>query len=184
MTILPGQTACLRCLLVDCPVPGSVPTCDTAGILGSIVGVIAALETAEAIKILSGNRDAVSHALTVVDLWQNHLRRIDLKDLRDRVDCPTCRRGQFPWLSGCAGSRSAILCGRNAVQLSHPDTSISLDELARQLQGIGHLTRNPFLLRLKVENYELTVFPDGRSIISGTNDITTARAVYAKYVSH
>ena len=75
-----------------------------------------------------------------------------------------------------------MLCGRNAVQLSHPGASISLDELAQQAEGVGQLTRNQFLLRLKVEGYELTIFPDARAIISGTDDITTARAIYAKYV--
>ena len=71
MTILPGETPCLRCLMPECPAPGSTPTCDTAGILGPIVGVIASIEAVEAIKILSGNREAVSRRLTVVDLWQN-----------------------------------------------------------------------------------------------------------------
>ena len=58
MTILPGETACLRCLMPECPAPGSTPTCDTAGILGPIVGVIASIEAVEAIKILSGNRSS------------------------------------------------------------------------------------------------------------------------------
>ena len=75
-----------------------------------------------------------------------------------------------------------MLCGRNSVQLSHLDASISLDDLAERLQGLGQLTRNEFLLRLKVESYEITIFPDARVVISGTDDITTARAVYAKYV--
>jgi adenylyltransferase/sulfurtransferase len=182
MTILPGETACLRCLMPECPAPGSTPTCDVAGILGPIVGVIAAIEAAEAIKILSGNRDAISRNLTVVDLWQNQVRKVDVRSLRDQVDCPTCKHGEYAWLSSRSGSRTAVLCGRNAVQLSHPGSCISLDELAARLEGVGRLTRNQFLLRLKVESYELTIFPDARAIISGTDDVATARAVYAKYV--
>ncbi len=77
MTILPGETACLRCLMPECPAPGSTATCETAGILGPIVGVIASIEAAEAMKILSGNRQAVSRELTVVDLWQNETSRRD-----------------------------------------------------------------------------------------------------------
>jgi adenylyltransferase/sulfurtransferase len=182
MTILPGKTACLRCLMPECPPPGSTPTCDTAGILAPIVGVIASIEAAEALKILSGNPDAVSRNLTTVDLWQNSIRHIDVRSLRNQVDCPTCKRGEFAWLSGGLGSRTAVLCGRNAVQLSHPHTCISLDDLAEKLQGVGELVRNQFLVRLKVEGYELTIFPDARAIVSGTDDITTARAVYAKYI--
>ena len=182
MTILPGETACLRCLMPECPAPGSTPTCETAGILGPIVGVIASIEAAEAMKILSGNRASISRELTVSDLWRNESRRIDVSHLRDQVDCPTCKHGQYPWLFGRSASRSAVRCGRNSVQLSHPGASISLDDLARQLEGVGQLIRNQYLLRLKVEGYELTIFPDARAIISGTDDISTARAVYAKYV--
>ena len=120
MTIVPGRTPCLRCLMPDCPPPGSTPTCDTAGILGPIVGVIAAIEAIEAIKILSGHAEAVSPSLTVVDLWDGRVRQIDVVGLREQVDCPSCKRREFPWLAGRGGSRTAVLCGRNAVQLTPP----------------------------------------------------------------
>ena len=185
MTILPGQTACLRCLMLDCPPPGATPTCDTAGILGPIVGVIASMEVSEAIKILSGNREAISRRLTAIDLWNNSVHQIDVSTLRDRVDCPTCKGGEFPWLYGQAGNRAAVLCGRNAVQLTPPDrTAIALDELAARVRGVGEVVCNPFLLRLKVDGYELTVFPDGRSIVGGTDDVAVAQTLYAKYVGN
>ncbi len=182
MTILPGETPCLRCLMPECPAPGSTPTCDVAGILGPIVGLIASIEAVEAMKILSGSRQSISRCLTVVDLWQNQVRQIDVGQLREQVDCPTCKHGEYFWLSGRSASRSAVLCGRNAVQLSHPGASISLDQLAQKLAGVGELSRNQFLLRLKVEGYELTIFADARAIISGTDDVAAARAIYAKYV--
>jgi len=184
MTILPGETPCLRCLMQECPPPGATPTCDTAGILAPIVNIIASIEALEAIKILSGNREAVSRQLTVVELWDNCIRQVDVSSLREQVDCPTCRRNEFTWLAGKQGSHSAVLCGRNAVQLTRPGASVSLDELARQLEGVGQINRNQFLLRLKVEGYELTVFPDGRAIIGGTDDVADARTVYAKYVGN
>ena len=182
MTILPGRTPCLRCLMQECPPPGTTPTCDTAGILAPVVNVIASIEACEAIKLLSGNRDAVSQHLTVVELWDNRIRQIAVSALREQVDCRTCQREDFSWLAGKEGSRSAVLCGRNSVQLTYPDTSVSLDELERQLKDVGRVNRNPFLLRLRVEGYEITVFPDGRAIVGGTDDIATARTVYAKYI--
>jgi adenylyltransferase/sulfurtransferase len=182
MTILPGSTACLRCLLPECPPPGSTPTCDTVGVLGPIVGVIASLEAVEALKILSGNLEAVSRSLTVVDLWQNRLARIDLGRLRESSDCPACKRREFSWLAGREGSRAAVLCGRNAVQLTPPGPPVPLEELARRLESLGRLSRNPFLLRLAVDRYELCIFADGRAIITGTSDPAEARTVYAKYV--
>ena len=182
MTILPGETPCLRCLMQECPPPGTMPTCDTAGILGPIVGVIASIEAIEAIKILSGRRQAISRHLTVVELWDACIRQVNVASLREQVDCPTCKRHEFPWLDGRQGSQTAVLCGRNAVQLSHPGASVSLEHLARQLEGVGEVRRNPFLLRLKVDQYELTVFPDGRAIVGGTHDVATARTLYAKYI--
>jgi molybdopterin-synthase adenylyltransferase len=183
MTILPGETACLRCLMPECPAPGSTPTCDTAGIVAPAIGVIASLEALEAIKILSGNRAAVSRHLVVVDLWRNQYRQIDLSTLRDQVDCPACKHGELLWLGGKGGSRTAILCGRNAVQLAPPEGSrVDLDALARKLQAVGQVTRNAYLVRLKVEPYELTVFADGRTIVSGTDDVAVARTVHAQYV--
>jgi adenylyltransferase/sulfurtransferase len=184
MTILPGETACLSCLIPEPPPPGTTPTCDTAGILGPIVGVIASLQSVEVIKILSGNRDAVNRSLYVMQLWDNHVRQIDLSTLRDERDCPTCKRREFPWLEGRRGSHSAVLCGRNAVQLSHPrgSAALPLHDLDRKLSGIGRVTRNQYLLRLEVDGYRITVFPDGRTIVHGTEDVATARTVYAKYV--
>ena len=184
MTILPGETACLRCLLDTCPMPGSVPTCDSAGILGPVAGLVASLEAAEAMKILSGNRQAVRPGLMVVDAWQNQWRRVNVARLCGPPGCGACVRGEFPWLAGQAGSRTAVLCGRNAVQLSRPGPAVALEQLAQRLQGIGRLTRNPFLVRLEVAPYEITLFADGRAIIHGTDDPATARTVYAKYVGN
>jgi len=184
MTILPGDTACLRCLMHECPPPGSTPTCDTAGVLGPIVNVIASVEAVEAMKILSGNSGAVSRDLTVFELWHNRIRQVDVGSLREQVECPTCKGGEFPWLSGKQSGHTAVLCGRNAVQLSFPGSTVSLDRLEQELDGIGSVTRNQFLLRLDVDKYEITVFPDGRAIIGGTDDVAEAKTVYAKYVGN
>ena len=183
MTIIPGDTPCLRCLMQESPPPGTTPTCDTAGILGPIINIIASLEACEAIKILSGNRDAINRTLTVVELWDNRIRQVKLDSLQEAVDCPTCKHREFPWLDGQRGSHTAILCGRNAVQLSFPDRqSLSLDSLAAKLEGVGTVTQNRFLLRLAVDDFLLTVFPDGRAIIGGTEDIAEAKTIYAKYI--
>ena len=183
MTILPGQTPCLRCLMQEAPPPGTTPTCDTAGILGPIVNVIASIQANEALKILSGHSEAISCSLTVFELWDNRIRQVNLASLRDSVDCPTCKRREFPWLEGKRGSHTAVLCGRNAVQLTFPKhESVSLEGLAQKLDGVGTVTWNRHLLRLAVGNFQLTVFPDGRAIIGGTEDITEARTVYAKYI--
>lgn len=186
MTIFPGRTACLRCLVEEVPAPGTTETCDTAGVLGPAVNVIASLEAVAAIKILSGQAESIEPTLTIVDVWDGTFRRMNVGDLRERADCPACKRGVREWLSGERGSQSVILCGRNAVQISpqHKGERISLDELAGRLRGQGTVETNPFLLRFTLSEppYEITVFRDGRAIVQGTEDIAAARAVYSRYI--
>ncbi len=184
LTILPGQTPCLRCLMPDPPPPGSTPTCDSAGILATIIGVIASLEANEAIKILSGHPEATSRTWLVMDLWDNTLRQIKLEGAKT-ADCPCCGRREFPWLAGERGSHTAILCGRNSVQLSFPGREpVSLDHLAAKLATVGQVTRNKYLVRATIGEHQLTVFPDGRAVIGGTEDVAEAKSVYAKYVGN
>ncbi|MDB4357331.1 ThiF family adenylyltransferase [bacterium] len=184
MTVLPGESACLNCLMLDGPPPpGTSPTCDSFGILSPVINLIASLQSIEAMKILSGNRTSVSQYLTVASLWESELRQMDISGLRDKVDCPTCRRGEFRWLSGDRESHSAVLCGRDAVQISFPGRDqISLDQLAGRLESLGRVEANAFLLRFHIEHYVMTVFPDGRAIVSGTEDLSLARKLYTQYM--
>jgi adenylyltransferase/sulfurtransferase len=167
----------------DTPPPGTTPTCDTAGILAPVINIIASLEASEALKIASGNAASVSRKLTIIDVWDNRVRQMNLDALRASGECPACHQGEYPWLAGQRAGHTAILCGRNAVQLSPNDrATISLEKLAEKLQSAGQVTQNRYLVRLSVPDYVLTIFADGRAIISGTDDIATARTVYAKYV--
>jgi molybdopterin-synthase adenylyltransferase len=54
MPVIPGHTACLRCVYPD-PPAGAQPTCETAGVLNAIVSAVASLQVADALKILSGH---------------------------------------------------------------------------------------------------------------------------------
>jgi adenylyltransferase/sulfurtransferase len=185
LTIIPGQGPCLRCLMPDTPPPGSTPTCDSAGILGTIINVIASMEANEALKILSGHPEAVSRTWTVIDLWDNAIRQIKLDNFKADGECPTCSGREFPWLSGERGSHTAVLCGRNSVQLSFPGReAISLEALADKLSAVGTVTRNRFLIRAAIEPYSITVFADGRAVIGGTEEIAEARSVYSKYIGN
>ncbi len=185
MPIIPGETACLRCLIGDVPGPGMTETCDTAGVIGPAVNVVAALQVATALKFLSGQRDFIEQALLIVDVWEGTLRKMNVANLRERSDCPACVQGKRDWLSGARGSQTTVLCGRNAVQVSPAaKQSLVLSELAARLRGAGDVSHNAFLLRLTLprEEGQLTIFPDGRAIIKGTDDATVARSLYARYV--
>lgn len=185
MTIFPNQTACLRCLIESVPAPGTTETCDTAGVLGPAVNVVASLEAVSALKILSGQSHLVEQSLMILDVWDLTFRKMNMKDLRDKADCPACRHGERVWLSGQKGGESTVLCGRNAVQVRPPEkTQLALEDLAEKLKTSGHVETNKFLLKLTLNNpdYELTLFRDGRAIIKGTEDIGVARALYSRYI--
>ena len=183
MTIVPGTTPCLRCLVRDPPAPGTVDTCDTAGILGPAAAMASALAAAEAIKILSGARADISRDLVAFDLWANTTQRLKMdRDAMSR-DCPACVEGRYEFLAALAGTRAVTLCGRNAVQVRPgPGKVADLDSLERRWRGIAEVTRNAYLLRMTIEECTLAVFADGRAIISGTSDEGRARALYDRYV--
>ena len=183
LAILPGETACLRVLVPEPPAPGSMPTCDTAGILGPAVNLVASIQATEAIKILAGKLEAVNRKLTVFDLWANRLRQLDVSNLQEPGCCPTCRDRDFPWLRGELGSDVAVLCGRNAVQV-RPSSATSLDlvALAERLAPLGEVSSNPFLIRLATEDHTITVFADGRAIVSNCDNPTVARTVLARFI--
>jgi adenylyltransferase/sulfurtransferase len=185
MPIFPGETACLRCLIGEVPGPGMTETCDTAGVISPAVNVVTALQVVAALKILAGRRDQVEPVLMVVDVWDGTLRKMNVANLRERSNCPACVGGEREWLSGKKGSQTTVLCGRNAVQVSPAEKQVlSLPDLAAKLRPAGDVSQNAFLLRLTLpgNEFQLTVFPDGRAIIKGTSDITVARSLYARYV--
>jgi molybdopterin/thiamine biosynthesis adenylyltransferase len=179
--ILPGETPCLRCLLGPMPPPGSVPTCETAGVLGPAVAVIAALEVVEGLKILLDKRDELLHSLVMVDVWSGDFERAQTQ--KGKASCPVCDDHHFELLDAERGSTTAVLCGRNAVQVSpRPAQDLDLAALAERLSDVGLVSVNEYLLRLDVEGCQLTVFPDGRTLVKGTDDPARARVLYARYV--
>ena len=186
MVVLPGETACLHCLMIDGPpAPGTTQTCDSFGILAPIINVVASFQALEAIKLLTGNRSAVNRKLNVFEMWSNTVRQMDVSGLRSSVDCPACKGKQLNWLDGQKESRSVVLCGRNAVQVSFADREkIDLDELAAKLLGVMDLQQNAFLVRFGVDEFSVSVFRDGRAIISGTDDLAVAKRIYAQYVGN
>jgi len=181
MTIQPNESPCLRCIFEEMPGAGSAPTCDTAGVIQPIINSISAVQTTEALKILTGNFDALHKSLMQIDVWRNDWRKITLRE--PNADCPTCGQRNFEFLDAETQEFSAVLCGRNAIQIAPPKpTELDLPALADKLKSVAEVKQNEYLLRLTVGELELTVFRDARAIIRGTDDVTAARSVYAKYV--
>jgi adenylyltransferase/sulfurtransferase len=183
LTIIPGKSACLRCLMPEGPPNAAqMPTCDTAGVLAPIISLIAAIQSLEAIKILSGNLSAVCDKLQVFSLWENRIRQVDVGQLRTTSNCLACVQKEFEWLAGRRGSQPVVLCGRNAVQLSPGGSGdVDLPTIAGRLKRLGPIQLNQFLLKFAVESFEMTLFLDGRAIVGGTQDPVVARRLYAQY---
>jgi molybdopterin/thiamine biosynthesis adenylyltransferase len=180
MSIIPGRTACLKCVYPE-PPAGAQPTCETAGVLGPVTTAIAALQAADALRILSHHADEVTSTITTIDLWTGIVRQVGAPS--PDPACLCCARRQFPHLEG--RQRAPIsLCGRNAVQIHERSRPVDLRELAQRLEPAGEVRFNEFALRVAVGTYELTVFPDGRAIIKGTTDPGIARSLYARYVGN
>jgi molybdopterin-synthase adenylyltransferase len=183
MTVRPGMTACLRCIFPEPPPAASAPTCDTAGVIMPVISVVAAVQVAEALKLLTRNEDDLHNRLMQFDVWRNEWRHISVGS--STADCPACARHEFPALE--AGSRdfAAILCGRHAVQVSPSQpTQINLTSLGARLAAAGEVKINDYLLRFRTGEFEMTIFQDARSIIRGTDDVATARSLYARFVGN
>jgi molybdopterin-synthase adenylyltransferase len=180
MPIVPGDTVCLRCVFPQPPPAGAVDTCDTAGVLGTAPGVIGNLAATEAIKLLLGASGQLARGLLWMDVWHNTVERTPLGG--PVPDCPTCQHRRFEFLDAESGSRGAVLCGRDAVQIRPGNGSIDLVALASRLKTVGRMRVNAHLLRFRVDSYELTIFGDGRAIVKGTSEPSVARSLYARYV--
>jgi molybdopterin/thiamine biosynthesis adenylyltransferase len=183
MTVVPGSSPCLRCVLEAMPEPGSGPTCDTAGVIMPIVTTIASIQCAEALKLLTGHTNELHKSLITIDLWKLQFKTTDLSDVTNDNECPACDRREFDFLHGSGRQVTTTLCGRNAVQIARSGhRSIDLRTIAERLKSAGDVAFNDFLLRFRVEGYDITVFRDARSIIRGTADPAIARGLYARYI--
>jgi molybdopterin/thiamine biosynthesis adenylyltransferase len=180
MTVVPGESACLHCLLEE--LDAGSDTCDAVGIIQPAVQMTAAYQTAEALKWLSGSKHTLRGTLVSFDLWDNRHVSIDTKQLR-RVDCLTCgEQPTFPFLSGANLSKTAVLCGRDTVQIRPPKaTQMDLAQWERRLAVYGQVNRNPYMLSFEAEKHRIALFPDGRVLIHGTKDTSEARSLYHRY---
>lgn len=183
MPILPRQTPCLRCIWDQPPPPGMNPTCDTAGVLGPLVHLVASRQAIEAIKILTGALGDVTRRLIQINAWTGVVDSFDLQGAYEPGRCICCGQGQYEYLAA-GGARTATLCGRDAVQIPGSGSGVDLDAVARRITGAAKSPPclNRYLLRFDVDRFTVTLFRDGRAIIKGTSDPNEARTVYAKYI--
>lgn len=178
MNILPEEDApCFRCLINEDQPEGE--TCATAGVLGMLTSIVASLQCTEALKILTGSHD-VRRTLLAFDIWRNEFDEVEIQ--KD-PDCPVCGRREYRFYGRSGGTRSASLCGRDAVQVvPAKEMAVDFDAMAAQWAECGTVKRGRFTLDLDAGSFGIKLFADGRAIISGTSDEVKAKSVYAEYI--
>lgn len=186
MLVEPGRSACFRCLLPEIPPVESMQTCDSVGVVGPAVGVIACWQSLLGLKwLVEGAADrergeTAEARLTVFELWSGEVRHVLLRRL---PDCPACVLKRFDFLLGASASDTKVLCGKNAVQIYTPEgRGVDLPLLSQRLRHLGTVFETPFLIRFTVDSYTITVFPDGRGIVQGTESPEEARKIYARWI--
>jgi len=178
MPVIPGVTACLKCVFPEPPAAGQ-PTCETAGVINVVTSAVASLQVADALKIICGQ--TVRPRIATLDVWTGELRQIAQPE--PDPNCPCCGRRDFIHLNEVR--RAPVrLCGSNAVQIHECVRAIDLADLGRRLASAGDVRTNEFAVRFATPPYELTIFADGRAIIKGTSDVALARSLYARYVGN
>lgn len=180
--IVPGKTPCYRCLFPTIQT-GLGETCDTVGVLAPMTDIIGSFEAVEALKILV-EAEPNPH-LEQFDIWYNSNLQMDVSQ-GSNPECPVCVHRNFEFLDPSSGIQTsyAVLCGRDTVQINpRQKKELVLSELALKLQDSGKISVNPFLLRFSPdENITMNFFKDGRVLVHGVDDITEAKAYYARYV--
>ncbi|MEH7238358.1 thiazole biosynthesis adenylyltransferase ThiF [Bacillus sp. JJ1562] len=180
--ILPGETPCLHCLLETVPMGGL--TCDTVGIISPAVQMVVAYQVTEALKLLVEDYFALRKKLVSFDLWKNQHTAIKVDRVK-KEGCLSCGTNPtYPFLSFENQTKSAVLCGRDSVQI-RPSEKIErdLESIAELLteQG-GKVEKNPYLLSFTKGPNRMVVFKDGRVLIHGTKDLSEARSLYHRYL--
>ena len=175
---IPGRTICLRCLIKEDT--GSGETCDTVGVITPVVDMVVSYQIAEAMKYLVGDHDHLRNSLISIDVWHNRIHEFALSNVKRH--CSVCDKHEYPALSPKRDDLITSLCGRETVQIK-ANKAVSLEEWAGRLEKVAEVKRTPFLLRVQLQEGErLVLFPDGRTLVQGTEDVSRAKTLYARYI--
>lgn len=109
ITVLPGESACYRCIFDSPPPAGSVPSCSQAGVLGVLAGVVGSLQATEAVKYILGKGDLLTNKLLTYNALKMDFRKIEL---RRNPECPLC--GENPKITELKDEEQRVCNLRNS----------------------------------------------------------------------
>ncbi len=175
------KNGCLQCMIPKPPDSGALPTCDTAGVVNTLTGIVGSLESNEALKYLLGRKEEVENDLLFLDLWDNTFKKIS-QGKKD--DCPCCVRKIYTYLED-KKPEATYICGQNSIQINLGHDHMNLEEIQKRLEDKNIPTRrNPFLLSFEAEGVETKLFKDGRAIMKNAKNEEVAKSIYAKYIGY
>jgi adenylyltransferase/sulfurtransferase len=178
--IAPPDTPCLRCLIEQPPASGDVDTCDSAGVLGPGVGIVASWAALEALKLLSGS-GRPQRELARFDFWTNERQFLQPPKTR----CPYCSQGLTEFLDARWTLKASPLCGLDGVQIRvNPPGALDLEALRGRLE---QRTQSPWrcsptTLSGRDGALKIVLFKDGRAIIHGEITPERARGWYTEVI--
>jgi molybdopterin-synthase adenylyltransferase len=179
MGVMPGVTPCLRCMFPTPPAGAELATCDTSGVLAAATSTIASLAVVEGFKLLLGERPSY---LLSADVWSGRFAQVDTSQ-RDE-QCVCCGKRKFEFLDRPAAGDGAKLCGRNAVQI-RGGGAVDLQAIGLRWAQLAEIQQTPHMVRATLRDpagMVLSVFPDGRVIVTGTSDVGRARSLAARFL--
>ena len=144
-------------------------SCDTAGVLNTIIHGISSMQVTEALKVLLGKE--IEKKLLHLNMWQHTLEKVKTQK---KESCPTCQ-GKYEYLTGKHEETMMKFCGSGTYQIRGKE--VNLKQLQEKLSKLGEVT--PFDYGLHFQT--LTIFKDGRVLVKAQNE-KEAKSFYAQYI--
>lgn len=184
------STPCFRCIFTQTSDTDSLPTCDTSGILSSIISTVASLQYTDAIKLITQQPMTLSRSIHSIDIWNNTYHKLSFG--KSQISCPLCNKGEFAFLNSTKKSSSSTLCGQDAVQVI-PKNLLSKEMYSKVKNKLKNenviISKNDIFKimlnhesRIQKKPIKITIFQNGRAVIHGTTEPNYAESIYKKYV--
>lgn len=177
---MPEVRPCFRCFLKDLPDPAQVPGLVDEGSLAAIASVMAGLQTTEAIRLLEDTYRAPAGEMILFDFLEAKVQRLILSS---RSGCELCENHKYEFLQSGEEIRGNRLCGVNGVQFTPPPGfSFDTGKITAHLERRGSPTLHEDVIYFRDDANEVTIYPDGRTVIKAHPGISPQSMDYFEKV--
>lgn len=194
-TILPNQSACLRCIFPALS-EDDMPTCSTEGVHPSILYLVGGIQVSEAIKILLGQKPSLVNTLLYIDLNELSFERI--KMLR-HDECSACG-GKEKIIKDIQQEKELIieeLCGRDRGKRTYTVTPskitsiVNLNKVINNAELLGYNIKSRGSLGITVttnnsnpsQQLSISFMTSGTATIVGAKDENDALSIYNEFLN-